>query len=158
MEGLLLGYIESYGLPILVIAACIITLLGILKLCKVFDKISNKEIRKCVFLTIDLALAFGLAAVYFALFNKPFSGYLVYSGAQFVVTVVLYAMYENWGVRKFVQFLLALITKWFKSDKTNKFKKLAIKLGLDQAIATINKAIAEEADKKAKQAASEVKK
>lgn len=157
MEGLLLEYIESYGLPILVIAACIITLLGILKLCKVFDKISNKEIRKCIFLTIDLALAFGAAAIYFALFNKSFSGYLVYSGAQFVVTVVLYAMYENWGVRKFVQFLLALIAKWFKNDNESKFKKLAIKLGLDQAVATLNKTIAEEADKEAKQDASEVK-
>ena len=158
MEGLLLGYIESYGLPILVIAICIITLLGILKLCKVFDKLTNKDVRKCVFFCIDLVLSFGIAAIYFALFNMPFSGYLVYSGAQFVVTVVLYAIYENWGVRKLVQVILALITKWFASDKASRFKKLAIKLGLDQAVITLNKTIAEEADKKAKQAATEVKK
>ena len=158
MEGLLLGYIESYGLPILVIAICIITLLGILKLCKVFNKINNKDVRKCIFLIIDLVLSFGFAALYFTLFDKAFSGYLVYGGAQFVVTVVLYAIYENWGVRKLVQIILAIIAKWFASDKAKKFKKLAVKLGLDQAVIALNKAIAEEADKKAKQAATEVKK
>lgn len=158
MEGLLLGYIESYGLPILVIAICAIIILGILKLCKVFDKITNKDIRKCVFLIIDVVLAFGLAAIYFALFNKAFSGYVVYSGTQFVVIVALYAMYENWGLRKIVQILLSAITNWFKNDKESKFKKLAIKLGLDQAVMTLNKTIAEEADKKAKQASAEVKK
>ena len=157
MEGLLLGYIESYGLPILVIAVCIISLLGILKLCKVFNKLQNKDARKCVFLVIDLVLAFGSAAIYFALFKKPFSGYLVYSGAQFIVTVALYAIYENWGVRKLVQIVLALITKWFANDKEHRFKKLAIALGLDHAVITLNKTITEEANKKAKQDTTGVK-
>lgn len=151
MEGLLLGYIESYGLPILVIAICIISFLGILKLCKVFDKLQNKEVRKCIFLIIDLVLAFGFAAIYFAIFKKPFSGYCVYSGAQFVVAVVLYAMYENWGLRKLVQVVLALLSKWCTSDKEHKFKKLAIALGLDHAVVTLNKTITEEANKQAKQ-------
>lgn len=144
----ILGYIETYGLAIIVIAVCIIAIIGILKLCKVFDKIKSSEIKKLIYYALDVALAFAGSAIYFAGFHKAWSGYWLYSLAQLGVTTTLYALYENFGLRKFVQWLISIIAGWFKKNPNNELSKWANKVGLTESLETIQNMIAEQDAKK----------
>lgn len=141
----ILTFIQNYGLPVFVIASCIIAFLGILKLCKLFDKISSKSVKKLIYYIMDIALSFGGAAIYFAVFNRDFSGYVAFSATQVTATTTLYAIYENFGVRKLVQMLLGCVAGWFKKNPEHKFTKLAKQLGLDNAIAKLQEVKVEEA-------------
>lgn len=140
----LLGYVETYGLAIIVIAVCIITIIGILKLCKVFDKIKSSEIKKLIYYALDVVLAFAGSAIYFAGFHKDWTGYWLYSLAQLGVTTTLYALYENFGLRKFVKWLISIIAGWFKKNPNNELSKWANKVGLTESLETIQGMIAEQ--------------
>lgn len=140
----LLGYVETYGLAIIVIAVCIIAIIGILKLCKVFDKIKSSEIKKLIYYALDVVLAFAGSAIYFAGFHKDWTGYWLYSLAQLGVTTTLYALYENFGLRKFVKWLIGIIASWFKKNPNNELSKWANKVGLTESLETIQGMIAEQ--------------
>lgn len=130
----LLAYIQTYGLSILVIAICVIAIIGILKLCKVFDKIKSSEVKKVIYYALDVVLAFAGSAIYFASFHKDWAGYWLYSIAQLGVTTTLYAIYENFGVRKLVQYLISVISKWFEKNPEAELTKWAEKVGLTESI------------------------
>lgn len=134
----LVNLTETYGLSVLIISLSIIAILGILKLCKVFDKIKNKDIKKFVYFGIDIVLAFGCSAIYFAIFKKDWSGYFTYSIGQFAAVVILYAFYEHWGIRKIVRLLIGAIAKWIKKNPEAQLSKWANKIGLQDAIEKIN--------------------
>lgn len=125
----ILGFIKEFGLPVFVIASCIIALIGILKLSKVFDKINNKSVKKLFYYLLDVVLSFGGVAIYFKCFGVGFDGYLVFCATQISATTTLYAIYENFGVRKLVQIGLTGIATWFKHNPENKFTKAAKALG-----------------------------
>ena len=148
----IVDYVKAYGLSIFVIAICIIAIIGILKLCKVFNKIKSGDVKKCIYYGLDILLAFGGSAIYFAAFGLNFTGYIAYSLAEVTVVTTLYALYEHFGVRKFVRWIISLIARWVKSNPETKFSKLANKIGLDTALVKVNEAIvkreAEEAEKK----------
>lgn len=134
----ILEYITRYGLPVFVIASCIIALIGILKLCKVFDKITNKNIKKLIYYILNVAFAFGGATIYFAAFKISFSGYVVFAFTQVGATTTLYAIYENFGVRKLVQIALDAIASWFKKNPEHKVTKALKSLGLtEEAIESV---------------------
>lgn len=134
----ILEYITRYGLSVFVIASCIIALIGILKLCKVFDKITNKNVKKLIYYVLNIVLAFGGSAIYFAAFKISFSGYVVFAFAQVGATTTLYAIYENFGVRKLVQIALDAIAKWFKKNPEHKVTKALKSLGLtEEAIESV---------------------
>lgn len=139
----LLEYISIYGWAILVIAVCIIAFIGILKVCKVFSKIKSSSVKKLIYYALDVALAFGGSAIYFAIFHKSFGGYVVYSVAQLVVTTTLYAIYENFGVRKLVQCVISLVASWVKKNPDKKLAKTLKKLGLgEEQISEIKNTVA----------------
>lgn len=141
-------YIKQYSLPVFIIASCIIALIGILKLCKVFDKISNKNIKKCIYYMLNVALAFSGAAIYFAAFKISFTDYVAFSFTQVGATTTLYAIYENFGVRKLVQMLLDWLSSKLKSDPDNALSKTLKKLGLtEDAIANVKATVTAEAEK-----------
>lgn len=142
MDGVL-SYVETYGIAIIVIAICIIAIIGILKLCKVFDKIQSNEIKKVIYYAIDVTLAFVGGAIYFAAFNKDWSGYCLYSIAQLGVTTTLYALYENFGLRKFVKWLIGVIAGWFKKNPDSELSKWANKIGLTESLEIIQGLITE---------------
>lgn len=120
----ILEFITRYGLPVFIIASCIIFLIGILKLCKVFKKITNANIRKTIYYVLDIILAFGGSAIYFAIFKCDFAGYVMFSIAQVSATTTLYAVYENFHFRDCVQWLLNLIAKHIKTNPNSKLSKL----------------------------------
>ena len=143
----IIQYIESYGLPVFIIASCIIVLLGILKLCKAFSKVKNANVKKFIYYAIDIALSFGGAAIYFAAFKVDFSGYIAFSVAQISATTTLYAIYENLGARKLVQ----MFWKWFadvvQKDKHKQLLKFAKSVGLDAAVEEIKEYSIKQAEK-----------
>lgn len=140
----ILDFIQVHGLAVFVIATIIIAFIGVLKLCKVFSKINNKNVKKCIYYVLDVVLAFGFSAIYFAIFKVNFGTYLTFSITQISATTTLYAIYENFGVRNLVQMLLTFIGKKLKPDQVDKFKKLAKKLGFDIAAQTLQQAKEEE--------------
>lgn len=128
----ILDFISQYGLPVFVIASCSILLIGILKLCKVFNKISNKNIKKLIYYILNVVLSFGGAAIYYAAFKIGFNSYLMFCLTQISATTTLYAIYENFGVRKLVQIGLAWMASWSKKNPESKFTKAAKALGFDE--------------------------
>lgn len=153
----ILQFIQNYGLPVFVIASGIIVLLGILKLCKVFNKIQNANVKKFLYYVIDIALAFGGVAIYFAIFKESFADYVTVSLTQITATTTLYAIYENLGARKLVQ----LFWNWFsgvvEKDKHKQLVKFAKAVGLDNAIAELKDASIKEAEKLEQKIAEEKK-
>ena len=67
VEQALSNFMTVYGMPILLMSVIIILLIGILKYFKVFDKITNKNVKKCVYYILDIALSFCLVAIYYAI-------------------------------------------------------------------------------------------
>ena len=128
----LLEYISIYGWAILVIAVAIIVFIGILKLCKVFKKVKSSGVKKLIYYGLDVVLAFAGSAIYFAIFHKAFAGYVVYSFAQLFVTTTLYAIYENFGLRNLVRYLIKLVANWIKKNPDSKLSKNLKKLGLGE--------------------------
>ena len=128
----ILEFISQYGLPVFVIASCSILLIGILKLCKVFNKINSKNIKKLIFYILNVVLSFGGAAIYYAAFKVGFDTYLMFCLTQVSATTTLYAIYENFGVRKLVQIGLAWVASWSKKNPESKFTKAAKALGFDE--------------------------
>ena len=138
----IISYVETYGLAILVIALITIFLIGTLKLCKAYNWIKSTKIKKLVYYISDVIFAFGGSAIYFAIFKINFSEYLVYAGAELGVTTTLYAVYENFGIRELVKFVLAIFAKWFKGNPDNKIAKQLKSLGLDEtAIAKVQNVV-----------------
>lgn len=127
----ILEFILEYGLPVFIIACCIIAVIGILKLCKIFSKINNKNIKKGIYYFIDIILSFSFVAIYLAIFKHDFSSYLLTSCTQVSATTTLYAIYENFGVRGLWQICLTGITNWFHKNPEHKFVKAAKALGID---------------------------
>ena len=128
----ILEFISQYGLPVFIIASCSILLIGILKLCKVFNKISNKHIKKLIYYILNVVLSFGGVAIYYAAFKIGFNSYLMFCLTQVSATTTLYAIYENFGVRKLVQIGLAWVASWSKKSPESKFTKAAKALGFDE--------------------------
>lgn len=130
----ILGFITQHGLPAFVIGCISIANAGILKLCKVFDKITSKDLRHVIFFVLDVALAFGCAAVYFYAFKLDWKGYPIFSALQISATTSLYAIYEGVRGKKLIQIIINAIVKCFKNNDA--FKKLAKKLGLPEEVVT----------------------
>ena len=128
----ILEFITRYGLPVFVIASCIIAVIGILKLCKVFDKIKSADVKKCIYYILNFVLAFGGVAIYFGIFHISFSGYVVFAFTQVTATTTLYSIYEHFGVRKLVRMFINWLALKFKKDPNCKVVKTLKSLGLTE--------------------------
>ena len=144
----ILAYITQYGPSVFVIASCIIFFIGILKVCKVFTKINNAQVKKFVYYILNVALAFGCAAIYFVSFKLNWSEYVFFSCAQVSATTTLYAIYENLGARKIVQIVLSKIAEWIKKNPERKTAKALKNLGLTEEMLNKLQAIAIEENNK----------
>lgn len=143
--------VEAYGLSVLIIAVTIIAFIGVLKLCKVFDKIQNKDLKKFIYYAIDIVLAFGGSAIYFAAFKLDWSAFVTYSVAELTIVTTLYSLYEHFGVRKFVRWLIGIVAKWIKKNPDAQLSKWANKVGLESAIEKLNVEIQHRQEELAKQ-------
>lgn len=144
MEQILL-YIAEYGLAVFLIATAIIVTIGILKVCKVFDKIQNKDVKKIIYYALNVALSFGFVALYYALFQLNWDTYWILCITQMGATTTLYNIYENFGLRKLLQMFLAWFTKVTTKKNATKFVELVQEMGLSSAIAELKTIINEAA-------------
>lgn len=128
----ILNYILKFGPTAFILGTIIIAFIGLLKLCKAFDWIKNKDVKKLVYYILNISLSFGVAAIYFAIYNVDFSGYVMFSCSQVGSTTALYAIYENFGLRKLWQMALSWIASWFKKNPENKYVKALKGLGLTE--------------------------
>lgn len=136
MEQILL-YISEYGLAVFIIATAIILTIGILKVCKVFDKIQNKDIKKIIYYSLDVVLSFGYVALYYVIFNLDWHTYWILCITQMGATTTLYTIYENFGLRKLLQMFLAWFAKATTKKNTKKFAQLVQDMGLSNALAEL---------------------
>lgn len=130
-------YISAYGISLLVIACLIIACIGILKVCKVFRKVSSVNLKKAIYYILDIALAFAFAAAYFALTKQGFSKYLAFTGAEICVVTALYAVYENFGVRKLLTVVVTQIREHMAKNKNSKLTKLVQQVGIEKSLIEI---------------------
>lgn len=141
----------EYSWPVLLIAFSVIVLVGILKLCGTFKKIQNKNVRKLMYYVCNIVLSFAISAIYFAIARIPFGAYIEFGFNQVGATTILYAAYENFGLRTLLQMFFSKLTVWFKKNPEAKFTRLAKSLGLDSASVLIQKIMADELAKQAEQ-------
>lgn len=142
----LVEYVKSYGLAILIIALSTIVFIGILKLCGVFKRLNNVVVKKVVYYSLDVAISFGIGALYFKCFSKNFDQYLTYSLAQTATTTTLYAIYENFGLRALVQKLVSLICTAIENNKHTRFVKVIQQIGIDNVLQTIQTLVTQAED------------
>lgn len=128
----ILNYVLKFGSTAFVIGTIIIAFIGILKLCKAFDWIKNKDVKKLVYYVLNIGLSFAVVAIYFTIFKLDFTDYIVFSCSQVGATTALYAIYENFGLRKLWQMALAWFASWFKKNPENKYVKALKGLGLTE--------------------------
>lgn len=127
-----LNYILEYGPTALVLGTITIVIIGILKLCKAFNWIKNKDVKKLVYYILNIVLTFGIVAVYYTVHKIDFSNFVLFSCSQVGSTTALYAIYENFGLRKLWQMALAWFATWFKKNPENKYVKALKGLGLTE--------------------------
>lgn len=127
----IIAYIAQYGIPVFVIATCVIAFIDILKVCKVFNKISSKQVKKVLYYICSIVLSFGGSALYFVIFDKAFTlEYVLYSCAQVGATTSLYAIYANLGMRKLLQIVCTKLKEWVAKNPERKTAKALKALGL----------------------------
>ena len=140
--NILYDLLTLYGAPIIVLAIAIIILVGCLKLLGIFNKIQSKQIKKALYFTLDITLAFITAAIYYRLFNRAFTDYVIFSISVVSAIIILYTPYENYGIRAIVQTVIALVQKWMENNQAHKLTKLAKKYGIDKAIVQLQTEVA----------------
>ena len=88
----------------IILVTTIIGLVGFLKKI-MFNKITNKLVRKILLFFTSILLAFPAVAVYLWAEGFGFDLYYWQVAAVAVCTVVVYALYENTGARDFKEFI-----------------------------------------------------
>lgn len=98
-------FVASHSLNVIVLAFIIIVFVGILKFFGVFSKIKNQDLRKFIYLVVDVALSFGLGALYIVIFKLEWVAYIPLVIELIPAVLVGYAIYESTGGRKFIRFV-----------------------------------------------------
>lgn len=135
----MLFYFENHFQDIIpcvvMMVSAIIVAIGFLKPF-LFDKITNKNLRKVVLAFSNVALCFASALVYFLVEGWNFDYYLVSAGALAVCCIITYWFYENTCLRNLIGVIgnivlrkvasLALVA--VNADDINELKTEAIKV------------------------------
>lgn len=143
-------YVSIYGLAILVIAVSIIAFIGLLKLCGVFKKLNNVHVKKAIYYSLDAALSFIGALLYFKIFDKNFDQYVTYSLAQVAVTTMLYAIYENFGIRALIRKLINALQTAIKNSKDKRLIRFVQGMGIERVLQEIQKLVTDTSTQESK--------
>ena len=109
----------KYLAYIAIMIGAVIFVIGALKP-KVFDKIKNKNVRKCLLFLTSIVLSFAAVAIYFVVEAVPFK-YFPLSGAAVACACILaYSGYENFFIRVFIDWIKKTIRKSITYKELNK--------------------------------------
>ena len=98
-------FVTSHSLNVILLAVAVVILVGTLKFFGVFKKIQSKDVKRFIYLVLDVALSFGLGALYIWAFKLEWAMYLPLVIELVPAVLVAYAIYENIGGRKFLAFI-----------------------------------------------------
>lgn len=98
-------FVTSHSLNVIVLAFIIIMFVGILKFFGLFNKITSKDIRNFIYLIIDIALSFGLGALYIVMFGLSWVAYIPLVAELVPAVLVGYSIYDGIGIKRFVKFV-----------------------------------------------------
>lgn len=129
MEAIL-EFVKAYGLPALIIGVIIIAIVGCLK--PLVAKVTNKDLRKFIFYAVDVGLSFATVAIYYVIFKINFGTYVADAIKQFVAVIVLYAFYEQVGLRKIWQMFTGWLSSVLFKDPEKKMLELMSKMKVPQ--------------------------
>lgn len=138
----LLAYLTKYGLSTAIIALSVVCFIGLLKVCKVFSKISSAQVRKTLLYGLSVSLSFGGVALYFVIMSLTWETYIPLCITQVSATTALYAIYENLGIRKLLQVIAGKVIEYIKKHPERKTAKALKSLGLTDEMLTKLQAIA----------------
>ena len=113
LTNMLINFVVNYGWQLAVCAVAGIFVLGFAKTIKIFDKISNAQVKKFLYILCAVITSVGASAVYLVIIDQ-FSWVFLASvtSATFALNQVIYALYENFGVRAVLQG----IGNWIKKN------------------------------------------
>ena len=119
-------FVTSHSLNVIVLAFAIIVFVGTLKFFGVFSKIKNEDLRKFIYLVVDIALSFGFGALYIVIFKLDWITYIPLVIELVPAVLVGYAIYENTGARKFIKFvgnfIVNVVAKSYIDKEVEKLK------------------------------------
>lgn len=143
----LAGLVSEYGLPVFLISIITIFLIGALKYFGVFKKIQNANVKKAIYYGLDIVLSFGITALYYVIFGLPFTNYIAFCLKAIPCVTVVYAIYENFGLRKFVHFIGTFVVskvakEQIEAEKNKVEKKATTKVVEEKKPETITKIVA----------------
>lgn len=113
LTDMLINFVVKYGWQLAVCAAAGIFVLGFAKTIKIFDKISNAQVKKFLYIICAVITSVGASAVYLVIIGQ-FSWVFLASvtSATFALNQVIYSLYENFGIRSVLQGL----GNWIKKN------------------------------------------
>lgn len=117
-----------------ILTSAIIFLIGVLKKAKVYDKITNKGLRKVVLAFSSIVLVFPAVALYFVADGINFDYYWYGCAGASIATILTYWFYENTQLRSLIDFIgektvykyFGVLVSAFASKKSNKETKLEL--------------------------------
>lgn len=135
----------------IILTCSIIFIMGVLKKF-LFNRITNKLLRKAVLYFSSIGLAFPATALYFVIDNTSFEYYLITSIFLAVATVLTYSIYENTCLRDFIDFVgEKTVGKWFSvlvnsflQKKSSKQTKVELLTVTNELKASVREEIAKE--------------
>ena len=113
----LIEFIKAYGWQLTLIAVAGVTLLGILKYCKVFDKFEEK-VRHFLYLLISVGLSIIGSVIYLACIHQLDTSFVfTFATAVFSVNQIAYTIYDTTPLRDLLSKLWDLIVEFFNKKQ-----------------------------------------
>lgn len=117
--------ILKHSWQVILLGFTVILIIGVLKYFKCFSKIKSSDIRKFIYVSLNIALSFGVGALY--CLHIGFSNYIALVIELVPVVLIEYALYENFGIRKLFQlignFIVKVVAKKYVENEVNKIKE-----------------------------------
>lgn len=120
MDEMIIEFFVKYGWQLTLIALGGIVILGIMKACKLFEKV-EKENRKYIYAAISTGFS-AIGSLIYLLVTGGFEwiSFLLLIVVLYMLNQTMYAAYETYGIRKLFKWIVDTIKKLFNKNKSDK--------------------------------------
>ena len=117
--------ILKHSWQVILLGFAVIFIIGVLKYFKCFNKVTSADVRKFIYILLNIALSFGIGALY--CLSIGFANYIALVIELIPAVLVEYAIYENIGLRKFMKiignFIVKVVAKNYVESEVAKIKE-----------------------------------
>lgn len=132
LSEMIIKFFTDYGWQLGICVLGGIFVLGIFKMIGIFDKISNAQVKKFLYISISAILSVGTCAIYLYITDSfSLTTMATISIPVFALNQTVYQLYENLGIRTLWKKLLNAIADGFSSLFVGINNKLIKSLGSD---------------------------